>query len=133
MDMGLTGWVIREEKPLVRPVMKPRNHNSYVFFPDDPCMHFQSYMGLPLIFFGRLYGVMNLIGYQENHWEEDEIQALFAGQTIITSISLFNGQLTRVEDRVLIQKMFGLFCRRFGHGSGNGQYLDLQKKPGDCS
>jgi len=87
IDMGLTGWVIREEKPLVRRSMKPRNHKSYVFFPDDPCMHFQSYVGLPLCFFGRLYGVMNLIGYREHDWGEDEIQALIsAGQTIITSI-----------------------------------------------
>ncbi len=87
IEMGLTGWVIREEKPLVRRSMKPRNHKSYVFFPDDPCMHFQSFIGLPLCFFGRLYGVMNLIGYRENDWGENEIQALIsAGQTIITSI-----------------------------------------------
>ncbi len=87
IDMGLTGWVIREEKPLVRRLMKPRNHKSYVFYPEDPCMHFQSYIGLPLCFFGNLYGVMNLIGYRENDWKEDEIQALTsAGQTIITSI-----------------------------------------------
>ena len=87
IEMGLTGWVIREGKPLVRRLMKPRNHNSYVFFPDDPCMHFQSYIGLPLCFFGRLYGVMNLIGHRENAWREDEIQALIsASQTIITSI-----------------------------------------------
>jgi signal transduction protein with GAF and PtsI domain len=86
-EMGLTGWVIREEKPLVRRSMKPRNHKSYVFFPDDPCMHFQSYIGLPLCFFGKLYGVMNLIGHRENDWGEEEIQALHsAGQTIITSI-----------------------------------------------
>jgi len=87
VDMGLTGWVIREEKPLIRPVMKPRQHTSYVFFPEDPCRHFQSYMGLPLHFFRKVYGVMNLIGYQENHWEEDEIRALlFAGQIITTTI-----------------------------------------------
>jgi signal transduction protein with GAF and PtsI domain len=87
IDMGLTGWVIREEKPLVRPFMKPRNHRSYVFFPDDPCMHFQSYLGLPISFYNRLCGVINLIGYQENHWEEEMIQALLlAGQTITTSI-----------------------------------------------
>lgn len=86
-EMGLTGWVIREEKPLVRRSMKPRDHKSYVFFPDDPCRHFQSYIGLPLSFFGKLYGVMNLIGHQQNHWREEEIQALqSAGQTIITSI-----------------------------------------------
>ena len=30
---------------------------------------------------------MNLVGYQENHWEEEGIQALLlTGQTIITSI-----------------------------------------------
>ena len=87
IDMGLTGWVIREEKPLVRRSMKPRNHKSYIFFPDDPCMHFQSYIGLPMLFFGKLYGVMNLVGHRENNWEDDEIQALTsAGQTIITSI-----------------------------------------------
>ncbi len=87
IDMGLTGWVIREEKPLVRRSMKPRNHKSYVFYPDDPCTHFQSYIGLPLCFFGNLYGVMNLIGHRENDWREEEIQALTsAGQTIITSI-----------------------------------------------
>lgn len=87
IDMGLTGWVIRKEKPLVRRFMKPRNHKSYIFFPDDPCMHFQSYIGLPLCFFGKLYGVMNLIGHRENNWGEDEIEALTsAGQTIITSI-----------------------------------------------
>jgi signal transduction protein with GAF and PtsI domain len=87
IDMGLTGWVIREEKSLVRRSMKPRNHKSYVFYPEDPCMHFQSYIGMPLCFFGNLYGVMNLIGYRENDWKEDEIQALTSvGQTIITSI-----------------------------------------------
>jgi signal transduction protein with GAF and PtsI domain len=87
IEMGLTGWVIREEKPLVRPTMKPRDHRSYVFFPDDPCMHFQSYLGLPLFFFQRLCGVINLIGYQENHWEEEMVQALLlSGQTITTSI-----------------------------------------------
>jgi signal transduction protein with GAF and PtsI domain len=87
IDMGLTGWVIREEKPLVRRSMKPRNHKSYIFFPDDPCMHFQSYIGLPLCFFGKLYGVMNLIGHRENDWGDDEIEALTsAGQNIITSI-----------------------------------------------
>ncbi|MBI5602239.1 MAG: GAF domain-containing protein [Deltaproteobacteria bacterium] len=87
IEMGLTGWVIREKKPLVRRSMKPRTHKSYVFFPDDPCMHFQSYIGLPLCFFGKLYGAMNLIGHRENDWQEDEIQALVsAGQTIITSI-----------------------------------------------
>jgi signal transduction protein with GAF and PtsI domain len=86
-DMGLTGWVIREEKPLVRRSMKPRNHKSYIFFPDDPCRHFQSYIGLPLCFFGKLYGVMNLVGHRENDWPEEAIQALrSAGQTIITSI-----------------------------------------------
>jgi signal transduction protein with GAF and PtsI domain len=86
-EMGLTGWVIREEKTLVRRSMKPRNHKSYIFFPDDPCAHFQSYIGLPLHFFGKLYGVMNLIGHRENDWTEEEIQALqSAGQTIITSI-----------------------------------------------
>jgi signal transduction protein with GAF and PtsI domain len=87
IEMGLTGWVIREEKPLVRRSMKPRNHKSYIFYPDDPCSHFQSYIGLPLCFFGNLYGVMNLIGHRENDWKEDEIQALTSvGQTIITSI-----------------------------------------------
>jgi signal transduction protein with GAF and PtsI domain len=86
-EMGLTGWVIREEKPLVRRSMKPRNHKSYIFFPDDPCRHFQSYIGLPLCFFGKLYGVMNLIGHREINWSEEDIQALqSAGQTIITSI-----------------------------------------------
>jgi signal transduction protein with GAF and PtsI domain len=75
------------KKPLIRPVMKARQHSSYVFFPEDPCRHFQAYMGLPLHFFRKVYGVMNLIGYQENHWEEDEIRALlFAGQIIITTI-----------------------------------------------
>jgi hypothetical protein len=50
-------------------------------------MHFQSYIGLPLCFFGKLYGVMNLIGHRENDWGVDEIEALTsAGQTIITSI-----------------------------------------------
>jgi signal transduction protein with GAF and PtsI domain len=87
IEMGLTGWVIREKKLLVRRFMKPRVHKSYVFFPDDPCMHFQSYIGLPLCFFGRLYGVMNLVGHRENDWPEEEIQALVsAGQNIITSI-----------------------------------------------
>ena len=87
IEMGLTGWVIREKKLLVRRSMKPRSHKSYVFFPDDPCMHFQSYIGLPLCFFGKLYGVMNLVGHRENDWPEEEIQALLsAGQTIITSI-----------------------------------------------
>ena len=87
IDMGLTGWVIKEKKPLVRREMKPRNHKSYVFFPDDPCGQFCSYIGLPLYFFQKLYGVMNLVGYQENHWEDEEIQALLlTGQTIITSI-----------------------------------------------
>jgi signal transduction protein with GAF and PtsI domain len=87
IDMGLTGWVIREEKPLVRRSMKPKNHKSYVFYPDDPCIHFQSYIGLPLCFFGNLYGVMNLISHRENDWREDEIQAMTSvGQTIITSI-----------------------------------------------
>jgi signal transduction protein with GAF and PtsI domain len=87
IDMGLTGWVIREEKPLVRRSMKPRNHKSYIFYPDDPCIHFQSYIGLPLCFFGNLYGVMNLVGHRENDWREDEIQAMTSvGQTIITSI-----------------------------------------------
>lgn len=87
VDMGLTGWVIRENRSLVRRSMKPRTHKSYIFFPDDPCVHFQSYIGIPLCFFGKLYGVMNLVGHRENHWEEDEIQALrSAGQIIITSI-----------------------------------------------
>jgi signal transduction protein with GAF and PtsI domain len=87
IDMGLTGWVIKEKKPLVRREMKPRNHKSYIFFPDDPCGQFCSYIGLPLSFFNKLYGVMNLVGYQENHWEDEEIQALLlTGQTIITSI-----------------------------------------------
>jgi signal transduction protein with GAF and PtsI domain len=87
VDMGLTGWVIRENRSLVRRSMKPRTHKSYVFFPDDPCMHFQSYIGIPLCFFGKLYGVMNLVGHRENHWEEEEIEALkSAGQIIITSI-----------------------------------------------
>jgi signal transduction protein with GAF and PtsI domain len=87
VDMGLTGWVIRENRPLVRRAMKPRTHKSYVFFPEDPCIHFQSYIGIPLCFFGRLYGVMNLVGHRENHWSEEIIQALqSAGQTIITSV-----------------------------------------------
>lgn len=87
IDMGLTGWVIKEKKPLVRREMKPKNHKSYIFFPDDPCGQFRSYIGLPLYFFHKLYGVMNLVGYQENHWEDEEIQALLlTGQTIITSI-----------------------------------------------
>ena len=33
IDMGLTGWVIKEKKPLVRREMKPRNHKSYIFYP----------------------------------------------------------------------------------------------------
>jgi signal transduction protein with GAF and PtsI domain len=87
IDMGLTGWVIREQKPLVLRSMKPKTHKSYVFFPDDPCTHFQSYIGLPLCFFGRLFGVINLIGQRENDWKDEEIQALTsAGQIIITSI-----------------------------------------------
>jgi signal transduction protein with GAF and PtsI domain len=87
IDMGLTGWVIRENRPLVRRSMKPRTHKSYIFFPEDPCIHFQSYIGIPLNFFGKLYGVMNLVGHRENHWSEEDIQALqSAGQTIITSI-----------------------------------------------
>ncbi|MEW6186792.1 MAG: GAF domain-containing protein [Thermodesulfobacteriota bacterium] len=87
IDMGLTGWVIREGKPLVLRSMKPKTHKSYVFFPDDPCAHFQSYIGLPLCFFGRLFGVINLIGQRENDWKEEEIRALTsAGQIIITSI-----------------------------------------------
>jgi signal transduction protein with GAF and PtsI domain len=86
-DMGLTGWVIRENKPLIRRVMKPLTHKSYIFFPNDPCMNFQSYIGVPLCFFGKLYGVMNLVGYRENNWPEETVQALVsAGQTIITSI-----------------------------------------------
>lgn len=87
IDLGLTGWVIREEKPLVRRFMKPKHHKSYIFFPEDPCLHFQSYIGLPLSFFGKMYGVMNLVGHRENDWEEDQIQALIsASRTIITSI-----------------------------------------------
>jgi signal transduction protein with GAF and PtsI domain len=87
IDMGLTGWVIRENRSLVRRSMKPRTHKSYVFFPEDPCIHFQSYIGIPLCFFGKLYGVMNLVGHRENHWSEEIIQALqSAGQTIITSV-----------------------------------------------
>jgi len=87
VDMGLTGWVIRENRPLVRRSMKPRTHKSYVFFPEDPCVHFQSYMGIPLSFFGKLYGVMNLVGHRENHWPDEIIQAVqSAGQTIITSV-----------------------------------------------
>ena len=87
VEMGLTGWVIREKKPLVRREMKPKNHKSYVFYPDDPCGSFRSYIGLPLHFYKKLYGVPTLIGYQENHWEEEEIQAmLLAGPTMITSI-----------------------------------------------
>ena len=87
VDMGLTGWVIREKKPLVRREMKPKNHKSYVFYPEDPCGCFRSYIGLPLYFFQKLYGVLNLIGYQENDWEDEQIQAMVsAGPTIITSI-----------------------------------------------
>jgi signal transduction protein with GAF and PtsI domain len=87
VDMGLTGWVIREKKPLVRREMKPRNHKSYVFYPEDPCGCFRSYIGLPLYFFHKLYGVMSLIGYQENDWGDEQIQAMVsAGPTIITSI-----------------------------------------------
>jgi signal transduction protein with GAF and PtsI domain len=87
IDMGLTGWVIRENRPLVRRSMKPRTHKSYIFFPEDPCIHFQSYIGIPLCFFGKLYGVLNLVGHRENHWPEEDIQALqSAGQAIITSI-----------------------------------------------
>jgi signal transduction protein with GAF and PtsI domain len=87
IDMGLTGWVIRENRPLVRRSMKPRTHKSYVFFPEDPCIHFQSYMGIPLSFFGKLYGVINLVGHRENHWPDEMIQAVqSAGQTIITSV-----------------------------------------------
>jgi len=67
--------------------MKPRNHKSYVFYPEDPCGSFRSYIGLPLYFFHKLYGVMNLIGYQENDWGDEQIQAMVsAGPTIITSI-----------------------------------------------
>jgi signal transduction protein with GAF and PtsI domain len=87
VDMGLTGWIIRENKPLVRREMKPKNHKSYVFYPEDPCGCFRSYIGLPLYFFHKLYGVMNLIGYQENDWEDEQIQAMVsAGPTIVTSI-----------------------------------------------
>ncbi len=87
VDMGLTGWVIREEKPLVLRSMKAKHHKSYVFFPDGPCPYFQSFIGLPLCFFGQLYGVMNLVGNREARWAEEEIEALItAGQTVITSI-----------------------------------------------
>jgi signal transduction protein with GAF and PtsI domain len=87
IDMGLTGWVIRENRILVRRSMKPRTHKSYVFFPEDPCIHFQSYIGIPLCFFGKLYGVMNLVGHRENPWPEEIIATLqSAGKTIITSI-----------------------------------------------
>jgi GAF domain-containing protein len=44
-------------------------------------------LGLPLSFFGRLYGVMNLVGYRERDWKDDELKALeAAGQIIITSV-----------------------------------------------
>jgi signal transduction protein with GAF and PtsI domain len=87
IDMGLTGWVIRENRPLVRRSMKPRTHKSYVFFPEDPCVHFQSYMGIPLSFFGKLYGIINLVGHRENNWPDETVQAVqSAGQTIITSV-----------------------------------------------
>lgn len=87
VEMGLTGWVIREKRPLIRREMKPRSHKSYVFYPEDPCGSFRSYIGLPLQFYRKLYGVMTLIGYQENQWEEEEIQAMMsAGPTIVTSI-----------------------------------------------
>ena len=64
IDMGLdrvgyqgkkTAWSGRE--------MKPRNHKSAIFLPEDPCGQFRSYIGLPLYFLLReLYGVLNPSG-----------------------------------------------------------------------
>lgn len=86
-DSGLVGWVYRQNKPLTLKRVNGNDRRSYIFSPDDPIKQFQSFIGLPLVLWGSIVGVVGLVSYQARDWSADDVQILtMTGQWVASAL-----------------------------------------------
>lgn len=87
IDSGLIGWVFRKGQPLPLKRIRPSDHKSYVFSPEDPIKKLNSFIGLPMTIRGHSVGAIGLIGYEPLDPTADQIAALtMAGRMIGTAL-----------------------------------------------
>lgn len=87
---GLVGWVFREARPLTHSRLRPLKGKSYIVSPDEPMRGYNAFMGVPLLAWRRLIGVLAFAGRTERGLDEEEERALqLAGQRIAATLAHF--------------------------------------------
>ena len=93
---GLTGLVLESQKPLfvLHPNLDPRNK----FFEGSGDEIYQTYLGIPLVYQGKVLGVLVLQTVREDGVSEDDIPVLSVVAGQISAVLAYTGILENLED-----------------------------------
>jgi GAF domain-containing protein len=75
-EMGLAGWVMRENRPLFLNRILPNADKTYLFSPDDPYVGFQSFVGIPVTFRDQVLGAVCLTFSHPSEWSQRFLEAI---------------------------------------------------------
>jgi signal transduction protein with GAF and PtsI domain len=92
INQGLIGWVMREVKPLFHSRWTPIPGKSFLISPDEPLRGYNAFIGVPLLAWRQLVGVLAFAGRSERELDTEEAQALkAAGHGVAETIRHFSG------------------------------------------
>lgn len=89
INQGLTGKVAREKRPVS--VKHPATHPEYHFVQGSGEENLESYLGLPLLEFGQVRGVMVIQTLPARVFKLSEIEEFYAaGKTVLDGLKSIN-------------------------------------------
>jgi signal transduction protein with GAF and PtsI domain len=92
VNQGLIGWVMREAKPLLHSHWTPIPGKAFLIAPDEPLRGYNAFIGVPLLAWRQLVGVLAFAGRSEREMDTEEAQALkAAGHGVAETIKHFSG------------------------------------------
>lgn len=96
ITQGLMGWVFREAKPLVHSRLTPLPGKSFLISPDEPIRGYNAFVGVPLLAWREMVGVLAFAGRSERVIDSEEAQALqMAGHGVAATIKHFESEDAR--------------------------------------
>ncbi len=97
---GLTSKVIKSQKPLLLNKLEDQINNGAVIQSEEDKT--ESYMGVPIVFDGKVLGVVSVQSYEKNIYNENNVQLLLTLSTSM-GIALQNVKLFETTQKLLTE------------------------------
>lgn len=117
---GITGWAVRHNKTVMVPT-KAYNDERFKLFNNLPEDQFESFLAVPIVFRGKVIGVINVQNRRKRHYAKEEILFL---ETIASQVgtAIENARLISetdilketLEARKVVEKAKGILMKKRG-------------------